>query len=181
MARQEIPEWSVLPFLKRKHERENFLYSQAIVLRAMLCIFGEWHTLNDEDGHAGDWERWRPTLRKLKTSFDHKGFKGEFLSRLNPLFFGEEGGSISQLNKGARERKQNAEATGGTFKLNPLTDLSVQNTRLSLDFAYGQLRALFGHRVPQGERPGEASDAEIAEEDTMVPERCPRRRSAVTA
>ncbi len=73
-------------------------------------------------------------------------FRGEFLSRKNPLFYYWEGQSIYQMNKGARERKEEAENRGIKYVVDPLKDLTVQNTRLSLDTMYGFLREFFGYR-----------------------------------
>lgn len=146
MAREEVPEWGLLPFGRRRLERERSLYSQAIVQRAMLRIYGEWYATNERDGTPGDWERWRPFLRRLKTQHSYRSFQGEFLSRENPLFY-EEGGGIYQLNKSARLRKERCLRTETSFELNPLQDLTVQNTRLSLDFMFEQLRNYLAYQV----------------------------------
>jgi hypothetical protein len=55
MAREEVPEWGPLPFTKRKEERETKLYSQAIVLRALLRILADLHRMNEAKDRAGDW------------------------------------------------------------------------------------------------------------------------------
>ena len=149
IARREIPEWGVLPFTSRRAEREHFLYSQAIVQRAMLRIFAEWYGLNEQDGRQGDWERWRTSLTKLKDPFVFNDFSGVFLSRLNPLFYAEEGGGIYQLNKRARQRKADASRDGHTFTLDPLRDLTVQNTRLSNDFMFDHLRRFLAYAPQQ--------------------------------
>jgi len=148
MAREEIPEWDILPFAKRRLERQTALYSQAIVQRAILRIFGEWYAVNERDETPSNWERWRPLLRRLKVPYNHGDFCGEFLSRENPLFVAEPGG-IYQLNKSARQRKQLAEKHGIAFELDPLHDLTVQNTRVSLDYIYEQLRAFFAYEPTQ--------------------------------
>lgn len=148
MAREDIPEWDILPFGKRRIERQHALYSQAIVQRAMLRIFGEWYAVNEHDGTPNNWERWRPLLRRLKEPYSYGTYTGEFLSRENPLFFAEPGG-IYQLNKAARQRKQAAEQRGLAFELDPLHDLTVQNTRLSLDYMFEQLRAFFAYEPTQ--------------------------------
>jgi DndB-like DNA-sulfur modification-associated protein len=110
MLREEIPEWGPLPFAQRKEEREKKLYSQAIVLRAMLRVLRELHDINVLMKSVGDWDRWRSMIKKLKKEykFDKDGevFKGEFLSRENPLFYKLEGQTIYQMNKGGRERKR---------------------------------------------------------------------------
>lgn len=148
MAREEIPEWDLLPFAKRRVERQTALYSQAIVQRAMLRIFAEWHATNEHDGSPHNWERWRSLLRHLKQPYMYGDFTGEFLSRENPLFVAEPGG-IYQLNKAARQRKQAAEKQGIAFLIDPLRDLTVQNTRASLDYMYEQLRAFFAYEPTQ--------------------------------
>ena len=76
MAREEIPEWDVLPFAKRRVERQPSLYSQAIVQRAMLRIFGEWYAVNDRDGTPNNWERWRSLLRRLKQPYNYETYDG---------------------------------------------------------------------------------------------------------
>jgi hypothetical protein len=149
MAREEIPEWGPLPFTQRRAEREQFLYSQAIVQRSMLRIFADWYGLNENDGQGDDWERWRPTLQKLKSTFTRHDFSGHFLSRQNPVFFAEEGGGIYQLNKRARDRKNETRRHGQLFTLNPLGDLTVQNTRLSNDFMCDQLRRFLAYGPDQ--------------------------------
>ena len=149
IAREEIPEWGSLPFSNRRAEREQFLYSQAIVQQAMLRIFGDWYGLNEQAGRADDWERWRENLRKLKGPFETHDFSDVFLSRLNPLFFAEEGGGIYQLNKRARQRKADANRDSHSFTLNPLRDLTVQNTRLSNDFIFDHLRRFLGYAPQQ--------------------------------
>lgn len=148
MAREEVPEWDILPFAKRRVERQTALYSQAIVQRAMLRVFGEWHAINEHDGSTNNWERWRSLLRRLKQPYTHGDFTGDFLSRENPLFFAEPGG-IYQLSKAARQRKQTADKQGTAFALDPLRDLTVQNTRASLDYMYEQLRAFFAYEATQ--------------------------------
>ena len=148
IAREEVPEWDLLPFAKRKVERQTALYSQAIVQRAMLRVFGEWHAINERDDSPNNWERWRSLLRRLKQPYSFGDFTGEFLSRENPLFFAEPGG-IYQLNKAARQRKQTADKQVTAFTLDPLRDLTVQNTRSSLDYMYEQLRAFFAYEATQ--------------------------------
>lgn len=148
MAREEVPEWGLLPFARRRVERQTALYSQAIVQRAMLRIFGEWHAINQHDGPPHNWERWRSLLSRLKQPYTHSDYTGEFLSRENPLFFAEPGG-IYQLSKGARQRKQTADKQGTAFALDPLRDLTVQNTRASLDYMYEQLREFFAYEATQ--------------------------------
>jgi hypothetical protein len=147
MAREEVPEWDILPFAKRRVERQRSLYSQAIVQRAMLRIFGEWHSANERDG-THNWERWRSLLRHLKQPYSYETYTGEFLSRENPIFLAEPGG-IYQLNKAARQRKQAADKRGLAFDLDPFHDLTVQNTRLSLDYMFDQLRAFFAYEPTQ--------------------------------
>lgn len=149
MAREEIPEWGPLPFSQRRTEREQYLYSQAIVQRSMLRIFADWYGLNEDDNQGQDWERWRPTVKKLKSTFTRHDFSGHYLSRQNPLFFAEEGGGIYQLNKRARDRKTDTRRNGQLFKLDPLGDLTVQNTRLSNDFMCDQLRRFFAYGPEQ--------------------------------
>jgi len=148
MAREEIPEWDILPFARRRVERQTALYSQAIVQRAMLRIFGEWHASNERDDSPNNWERWRSCLRRLKQPYTYGDYTGEFLSRENPLFFAEPGG-IYQLNKAARQRKQTADKQGTAFALDPLRDLTVQNTPASVDYMYEQLRAFFAYEATQ--------------------------------
>jgi hypothetical protein len=151
MLREEIPEWGPLPFSQRKDERSSKLYSQAIVLRAMMRVLRDLHDINEHDKTVGDWNRWRAMIKKLKAEYRFKKdgevlFKGEFLSRKNPLFYSLEGQSIYQMNKGARERKEKIEGSGEKFVVDPLKDLSVQNTRLSLDTMYGFVREFLGYR-----------------------------------
>jgi hypothetical protein len=148
MAREEVPEWGPLPFAKRRAEREHYLYSQAIVQRAMLRVFADWHQQNESVGAAGDWERWRPVLRRVKTPYEYRGFVGEFLSRSNPRFF-EQGAGVYQLNKGARHRRELAERQGLPFELDPVEDLTVQNTQQSLEFMYGELKQFFAYEPRQ--------------------------------
>jgi hypothetical protein len=114
----------------------------------MLRIFGEWYGQNNHDGTPNNWERWRPLVRRLKEPYTHGTYTGEFLSRENPLFFADLGG-IYQLNKAARQRKQATEKQGLAFELDPLRDLTVQNTRASLDYMYEQLRAFFAYQPTQ--------------------------------
>jgi hypothetical protein len=148
MAREEVPEWGLLPFARRRIERQTALYSQAIVQRAMLRVFGEWNAINEHEGSPSNWERWRSLVRRLKQPYVYGNFRGEFLSRENPLFFAELGG-IYQLSKAARQRKQTAEKQGVAFALDPLRDLTVQNTRASLDYMYDQLRGFFAYEATQ--------------------------------
>ncbi len=68
---------------------------------------------------------------------------------LYPLFFAEEGGGIYQLNKRARQRKADANRDSHSFTLNPLRDLTVQNTRLSNDFIFDHLRRFLGYAPQQ--------------------------------
>ena len=84
----------------------------------------------------------------MKKPHTYSDYTGEFLSRENPLFFAEPGG-IYQLSKAARQRKQAAEKHGTAFGLDPLRDLTVQNTRASLDYMYEQLRAFFAYEATQ--------------------------------
>jgi hypothetical protein len=49
------------------------------------------------------------------------------------------------MNKGARERKEQVEMRGDKFIVDPLKDLTVQNTRLSLDTMYGFIREYLGY------------------------------------
>jgi hypothetical protein len=153
LSREVVPEWGPMPFNRRKAERETMLYSQAIILRGMLRVFAEWHHLNELEGRTEDVARWRPVLRKLKTPYevrDAEGkvvWKSEFLDRRNPVW-SEAGGGIFAPTKSALDRKAAAEAQGRKYVYDPLKDLSVVNTRQSLAFAHSQLRALFGHKLP---------------------------------
>jgi hypothetical protein len=147
MVRSEVPEWGTLPFRDRREERSSKLYSQAIVHRALLRVLAELHRQNEAESKVGDWNRWRSMFRRLKTEvYTYPGqppFKGEFLSRDNPVFYANRGASIYQMNKGAREEQ---ERLGDGFVLDPKKHLTVQNTRLSLDAMYGCLSTFLGYR-----------------------------------
>jgi hypothetical protein len=153
MLREEITEWGPLPFTQRKDERSNKLYSQAIVIRSILRVLRDLYEINERENTVGDWNRWRATIKKLKTEYrfekDEHKFRGEFLSRRNPLFYALEGQSIYQMNKGAREKKELTESRGEKFAVDPLKDLTVQNTRLSLDTMYGFIRDYLGYHKRQ--------------------------------
>jgi hypothetical protein len=86
-------------------------------------------------------------FRRLKSeTYTYAGdplFKGEFLSRDNPVFYANPGASIYQMNKGAREEQ---ERLGDAFRLDPKEHLTVQNTRLSLDTMYGYLSGFLGYK-----------------------------------
>jgi hypothetical protein len=114
----------------------------------MLRVFGEWHAINAHEESSNNWEPSRSQLRRLKQPYAYGDYTGEFLSRENPLFFAEPGG-IYQLSKAARQRKQTADKQGTAFALDPLRDLTVQNTRASLDYMYEQLRAFFAYEATQ--------------------------------
>jgi hypothetical protein len=92
-------------------------------------------------------------LRKLKSApfelqVELEGrkidFRGEFLSRDNPLYYANPGASIYQMNKTARLEK---EQLGEAFVLDPKRHLTVQNTRLTLDMMYGHLSKFLGYRA----------------------------------
>lgn len=139
LAREEVPEWTLLPYYERQLERENYLYSQAIVQRAMLRIFGDWHKENHKSGQSGDWERWRPQLRSLKqTEWAIQGWRGEFLSRANPLFNQPDGGSIY-----GKRRTASRSTNGDAATIGSLGDLAVQNTHASQNLVYNLLTAFF--------------------------------------
>jgi hypothetical protein len=148
MARTEILEWGPLPFDKRRTERTTTLYTQAIVIRAMLRIFADWYGINQADAEPGNWERWRLNLRRLKQveEFSEGGITAscEFLSRRNPIFYAKPGGGIYTMNKTARAEQTTAAASGRTYLIDPLHDLTVQNVRGSLDFIYTELKSFLG-------------------------------------
>jgi hypothetical protein len=139
-----------LGFDKRKEERGSTLITQAITIRAILRLLAGWHEVNKANGHVGNWDRWRPNLRRLREvrKFNVGDVRAEctFLSRLNPIFYATPGGGIYAMSKAAQARKTAAEAAKQSFVINPLEDLTVQNMKGSIEFMYTQLRAFLGDR-----------------------------------